>query len=178
MTSKRTYKLWRKCMGLVMDRIGWSLTFISLPYLYITCCVFPHPARFWVMVKQNFLISYFHLAEDSLCLSLPCRIRVIHDPWLQFAICLFLCLYQLANCIFLSSRSNVLKSENYFRFVSQLIDVFRVMSRFLFWLKKQLTNVNGLMISVVAYFIVFATGLVGMCYFQGKVDDPSFPRKL
>ncbi|KAG5524820.1 hypothetical protein RHGRI_031476 [Rhododendron griersonianum] len=32
--------------------------------------------------------------------------------------------------------------------------------------------------SVVAYFIVFATGLVGMCYFQGKVDDPSFPRNL
>ncbi|XP_058226426.1 ABC transporter A family member 10-like isoform X2 [Rhododendron vialii] len=31
---------------------------------------------------------------------------------------------------------------------------------------------------VVAYFIVFATGLVGMCYFQGKVDDPSFPRNL
>ncbi|KAH7847272.1 hypothetical protein Vadar_024008 [Vaccinium darrowii] len=32
--------------------------------------------------------------------------------------------------------------------------------------------------SVVAYLIVFATGLVGKFFFQGKVDDPSFPRNL
>ncbi|XP_058181554.1 ABC transporter A family member 10-like [Rhododendron vialii] len=32
--------------------------------------------------------------------------------------------------------------------------------------------------SVVAYLIVFATGLVGVRYFQDKVDDPSFPRNL
>ncbi|KAF7133560.1 hypothetical protein RHSIM_Rhsim09G0027600 [Rhododendron simsii] len=31
---------------------------------------------------------------------------------------------------------------------------------------------------VVAYLIVFATGLVGIRYFQDKVDDPSFPRNL